>query len=66
MPKYRDGNITIVGHEISKVVEARHKLHFIASEIRSSQRVMQFISIPTLSDEIKNAFLKFKVYSMPF
>lgn len=62
MPKFSaDGNITIEGDDISKVIEARHKLHYVVSQIRKRHGVLQFISIPLLSDQIKENFLKFKV-----
>lgn len=61
IPQYYAGSITIEGDDVSKVIEARHKLHFIANEIRNSHGVVQFISIPTLSEEIKEKFLRFKV-----
>lgn len=61
-PKFgKDENITITGDDIFKVAEARHRIHSVVDQIRHSHSVIQFISIPVLSDEIKENFIKFKV-----
>lgn len=56
-----EGNLTIIGEDETNIVEARHQVHSVIEHIRNAHRPMQFISIPTLSDEIRNNFEKFKV-----
>lgn len=53
--------LVITGEDATQIVEARHQIHSIIDYIRSSHPPMQFISIPVLSDEIKENFNKFKV-----
>lgn len=62
LPKHgNDGDMTITGVELQQVTEATVRIHSLANEIRDSYSAMQFISIPVLSDEIKDNFEKFKV-----
>lgn len=56
-----EGTLTIIGEDAIKIVEARHQVHSIVDHIRNSHRPMQFISIPTVSEEIKTNFERFKV-----
>lgn len=62
MPKYgEDGHLTIIGEDELKIVEARHKVHSVVSDIRDSYAAVQFVCVPVLSDEIKENFENFKV-----
>ncbi|RZC38393.1 jmjC domain-containing protein 4, partial [Asbolus verrucosus] len=54
------GNLVITGESEEKISEARDEIHSIIGEIRDQYMAMQFVSIPTLSDEIIENFAKFK------
>lgn len=56
-----EGSLTITGEDVTNIIEARHHVHSFVDEIRNSLRPMQFISIPTRSDEIQANFERFKV-----
>lgn len=56
-----EGNLKITGDDAKNIIEARHHIHSFVDEIRNSLRPMQFISIPTRSDEIQTNFERFKV-----
>lgn len=58
-----DSNLTIIGDCKEKVAEAREELHSVIGDIRDQTAALQFISIPTLTEEIKSNFDKFKVSS---
>lgn len=55
------GNITVKGDTVTEIIDARNELHSLAGEIRNSSTVLQFVSIPVISNEIKENFQKFKV-----
>lgn len=57
----REGGLTIIGEDVTNIVEARHQVHSVIEHIRNSHRPMQFISIPILSNEIRENFERFKV-----
>lgn len=61
-----EGNLMITGEDVTKIVEARHHLHSVIEHIRNTHPPMQFVSIPVLSDEIKDNFEKFKVSKVHF
>lgn len=52
--------IEVHGNSIQTVGCAMKELHTVIAEIRSQSKPLQFISIPTISDEIKTNFLEFK------
>ncbi|XP_065164562.1 activating signal cointegrator 1 complex subunit 1-like [Atheta coriaria] len=55
-----DGDVIITGDNINEVADAREEFHLLLQSIRSKIPPRQFISIPTLSDEVKNNFKQFK------
>lgn len=57
-----NGAIQVQGNTIEAIVEARNELQTIVSDIRDKSMALQFIAIPTLSEEIKENFILFKVY----
>lgn len=55
------GNLIITGENEETITEARDEIHSVLGEIRDQLIALQFISIPTRSDEIMANFIKFKV-----
>lgn len=61
IPAGNNGNLVITGGDITKVIQARHRIHSVIDNIRHSYPAMQFVAIPLISEEIKKNFENFKV-----
>ncbi|KAK9710949.1 hypothetical protein QE152_g25707 [Popillia japonica] len=61
VPQISNAPIVISSECIKNVIDARHKLHSVFSVIRERQNVLQFISIPVTTDDVKMKFEAFKI-----
>lgn len=63
LPRHgEEGMLTIAGQDRDKIENALKEIHSVIAFIRNQQAALQFISIPLLSKEIQENFLKFKVF----